>query len=237
MNKKTNMDKNKKRDIEHRKGHLAMAVAVGVLLALTGVSAASASDPGDARGTVEGWAQGCAEQFELAQRTDMESFRDYDRETFREGHDPRAVTIFASGAVRYGIDAIMAALESHFANREAIWAWTELYRVGRRLPLGLHPVRRNVRHPVDRLPPAHADRRDIHARRQPMAVDRRPGDVPRSSVIDVEQPGVREDEPPGCSTVNVAISVGGSPNSLIGTHSPNRSCCRCARSLSRLAPY
>jgi hypothetical protein len=119
MNKETDMDKNKERDMEHRKGHLAMAVAVGVLLALTGVSAASASDP----------ALGCAEQFELAQRTDMESFRDYDRETFREGHDPRAVTVFASGAVRYGIDAIMAALEPHFANREAIWAWTELYRV------------------------------------------------------------------------------------------------------------
>jgi hypothetical protein len=121
MNKETDMDKNKERDIEHRKGHLAMAVAVGVLLALTGVSAASASDPGTA--------QGCAEQFELAQRTDMESFRDYDRETFREGHDPRAVTVFASGAVRFGIDAIMRALEPHFANREAIWAWTELYRV------------------------------------------------------------------------------------------------------------
>jgi hypothetical protein len=125
MNKETDMDKNKERDIEYRKGHLAMAVAVGVLLALTGVSAASASDPGAAGG----FAQGCAEQFELAQRTDMESFRDYDRETFREGHDPRAVTIFASGAVRYGIDAIMATLEFHFANREAIWAWTELYRV------------------------------------------------------------------------------------------------------------
>jgi hypothetical protein len=125
MNKETDMNKNKERDIEHRKGHRVMAVAVGVLLALTGVSAASASDPGDAGG----FAQGCAEQFELAQRTDMESFRDYDRETFREGHDPRAVTVFASGAVRYGIDAIMAALEPHFANREAIWAWTELYRV------------------------------------------------------------------------------------------------------------
>jgi hypothetical protein len=119
MNKETNMDKNKERDIEHRKSHRAMAVAVGVLLALTGASAASAA----------GWAQGCAEQFELAQRTDMESFRDYDRETFREGHDPRAVTIFASGDVFYGIDAIMAVLEFHFANREAIWAWTELYRV------------------------------------------------------------------------------------------------------------
>ena len=93
-----------------------MALTVGVLLALTGVSAASASNPGEARGTAEGWAQGCAEQFELAQRTDMESFRDYDRETFREGHDPRAVTIFASGAVRFGIDAIMATLE--FALRQ-----------------------------------------------------------------------------------------------------------------------
>ena len=123
------MNNNKETDMEHWKGHLAIAVAVGVLLALTGVSAASAFDPRDATGAAQGWAEGCAEQFELAQRTDMESFRDYDRETFREGHDPRAVTIFASGAVRYGIDAIMAALESHFANREAIWAWTELYRV------------------------------------------------------------------------------------------------------------
>jgi hypothetical protein len=123
------MNKNKKRDMEHRKGHPALALAIGVLLALTGARAASASEPSAPNGTAEGWAQGCAEQFELAQRTDMESFRDYDRETFRAGHDPRAVTVFASGAVRYGIDAIMAALESHFANREAIWAWTELYRV------------------------------------------------------------------------------------------------------------
>jgi hypothetical protein len=129
MNKETDMHKNKERDMEHRRSHLALGVAVGVLLALTGASAASASDVTRANATAEAWAQGCAEQFEVAQRTDMESFRDYDREIFRAGHDPRAVTIFASGAVRYGIDAIMAALESHFANREAIWAWTELYRV------------------------------------------------------------------------------------------------------------
>jgi hypothetical protein len=129
MNKKTNVDKNKERDMEHRKGHLAMVMTVGVLVALTGVSAASASDRSGARGGTQGWAQGCAEQFEVAQRTDMESFRDFDRETFRAGHDPGAVTIFASGAVRYGIDSIMNTLEFHFANREAIWAWTELYRV------------------------------------------------------------------------------------------------------------
>jgi hypothetical protein len=119
LNNEINMDKNKERDVEYRNRHLAMAMAVGVLFALTGVPAASAQE----------WARGCAEQFEVAQRTDMESFRDYDRETFRAGHDPRAVTIFASGAVRYGIDSIMNTLEFHFANREAIWAWTELYRV------------------------------------------------------------------------------------------------------------
>jgi hypothetical protein len=119
MNNEINMDKNKERDVEYRKRHLAMAMALGVLFALTGVPAASA----------QGWAQGCGEQFEVAQRTDMESFRDYDRDTWRDGHDPRAVTVFASGAKRIGIDSIMATLEFHFADREAIWAWTELYRV------------------------------------------------------------------------------------------------------------
>lgn len=74
-------------------------------------------------------AASCARQFEKAQRIDMESFRDYDADTFRAGHHPEAMTVFASGAVRYGIDAIMQALRSHFENREAVWAWTELYRV------------------------------------------------------------------------------------------------------------
>jgi hypothetical protein len=46
-----------------------------------------------------------------------------------------------------------------------------------------------------------------------MAVDRRPGDIPRSTVVDIEQPSVREDEPPGCSTV----TPGGPPaGALIG---------------------
>jgi hypothetical protein len=119
MNNETNMENNKERDMAHRKGHLGIVMALGVLFTLAAAPAAPAQE----------WARGCAEQFEIAQRTDMESFRDYDAETFREGHDPRAVTIFASGAVFYGIDAIMDALESHFTNREAIWAWTELYRV------------------------------------------------------------------------------------------------------------
>jgi hypothetical protein len=71
----------------------------------------------------------CAAQFERAQRMDMESFRDYDAETFRAVHHPDAVTIFASGDAFYGVDAIMGALASHFENREAIWAWTEVYRL------------------------------------------------------------------------------------------------------------
>jgi len=96
---------------------------IGALtMTLSGASVVSAADAGGA-------AAGCAAQFELAQRTDMESFRDYDAETFRDGHHPDAITIFASGAVRTGVDAIMRALAPHFANREAIWAWTEVYRV------------------------------------------------------------------------------------------------------------
>lgn len=74
-------------------------------------------------------AAGCARQFERAQRVDMESFRDYDAATFRAVHHPESLTVFASGGVRYGIDAVMQALRSHFENREAVWAWKELYRV------------------------------------------------------------------------------------------------------------
>jgi hypothetical protein len=74
-------------------------------------------------------AAGCARQFEVAQRVDMESFRDYDQETWLASHDDRAVTIFASGAKRIGIDAIAQVMASHFASREAKWSWTELYRV------------------------------------------------------------------------------------------------------------
>jgi hypothetical protein len=97
---------------------------VAAAIALTLSSAASASDAEAAKR-----AAGCAAQFERAQRTDMESFRDYDAETFRAVHHRDAVTIFASGAVFVGVDAIMTALASHFANREALWAWSEVYRV------------------------------------------------------------------------------------------------------------
>jgi hypothetical protein len=91
------------------------------LLAILSVAAAPSAFAEDAAG--------CARQFETAQRMDMESFRDFDEETWLAGHDPRAVTVFASGAKRIGLDAIEQTMASHFANREAVWSWTELYRV------------------------------------------------------------------------------------------------------------
>ena len=98
-----------------------LAIAGAMLAAIGGVSVASAADPGAA-------AEGCARQFEVAQRTDMESFRDFEEEIWLAGHDPEAITIFASGARRQGIDAIAAALHPHFVNRNAVWSWTELFR-------------------------------------------------------------------------------------------------------------
>ena len=96
--------------------------------ALVAFAAATACAASPARAQ-SATAEGCARQFELAQQLDMTSFRDYDAETFRAVHDERAVSIFASGHAFYGIDAIMTALGSHFANREAQWSWTERYRV------------------------------------------------------------------------------------------------------------
>ena len=67
-------------------------------------------------------------RFEEAQRTDMEAFRDYDRETWRNVHTEDAVSIFPSGAVVQGRDAIVDALASHFDDEEAIFTWTERLR-------------------------------------------------------------------------------------------------------------
>jgi hypothetical protein len=88
-----------------------------------------------------------------------EALRDFDEETFRDGHHPDAVTVFANGAVRYGLDAIMAALRSHFENRNAIWSWTELYRVVDGCKVRVHFLRHDLRDPVRRVPAARADRR------------------------------------------------------------------------------
>jgi uncharacterized protein DUF4440 len=70
----------------------------------------------------------CAREFEATQRQDMESFRDFDIEAFKAVHDEDAITVFASGAVRIGLDAIMAALAPHFTERNAVWRWTEVHR-------------------------------------------------------------------------------------------------------------
>ena len=102
---------------------LALALAVPAQAVLAQDAALSADAAAQER------AAGCARQFERAQRIDMESFRDYDAETFRAIHQPRAVTVFARGARREGVDAIMAALASHFRNREGRWSWVERYRV------------------------------------------------------------------------------------------------------------
>jgi hypothetical protein len=105
--------------------YLALGLTAAAIIA--GVNTVSASEQQQLDAPAV--AAGCARQFERAQRVDMESFRDYDAATFKAGHHPEAVTVFASGAVRYGIDAVMEALRSHFEGREAVWAWKELYRV------------------------------------------------------------------------------------------------------------
>jgi hypothetical protein len=58
----------------------------------------------------------------------MESFRDFDSEAFRSVHARDAVSIFPTGERFAGLDAIMEALQSHFADRRAVWSWTELDR-------------------------------------------------------------------------------------------------------------
>lgn len=99
-----------------------LSMLAGALVLYAGIAPAFAAD------AAHGRHHRCERQFEVAQRMDMESFRDYDAETFRAGHTDDAITVFASGAHRIGIDAIMAALASHFANREAVWEWTEIHR-------------------------------------------------------------------------------------------------------------
>jgi hypothetical protein len=100
---------------------IRLTLASALLAASAVVPCASAADPVRT-------AAGCAREFEEAQRVDMESFRDFDEPTWLAGHHPEAITIFASGARRQGIDAIAAALHPHFVNKTAVWSWIELYR-------------------------------------------------------------------------------------------------------------
>ena len=66
--------------------------------------------------------------FDTAQRVDMESFRDFDREAWRAVHAPDAVSVLPTGTVVVGRDDIVAALAAHFDERRARWSWTELSR-------------------------------------------------------------------------------------------------------------
>ena len=102
--------------------HFLFAAAATAIV-VTAAFAAPANHGG------HGKAARCAAQFERAQRIDIESFQDYDAETFRAIHHPDAVTIFASGHAFYGVDAIMNALAAHFEDREAISTWNEVYRI------------------------------------------------------------------------------------------------------------
>jgi hypothetical protein len=101
---------------------IAALAGVAALVPATGIVVASVNAPDHGRD------RRCARAFDEAQRTDMESFRDFDAEAFRAVHDEDAVSIFPSGAMFSGIDDIMAALEGHFRDKNAVWSWTELSR-------------------------------------------------------------------------------------------------------------
>ena len=101
-----------------------VVAAVGLLLA-TGLAADATvgrAPDGDRR---HGF---CERSFDRAQRADMESFRDFDAETWREGHADDAISIFPSGEMFVGIEEIMTAAERHFTKKDAVWSWTELSR-------------------------------------------------------------------------------------------------------------
>jgi hypothetical protein len=98
-------------------------VAVAALAAPTPASAGGGSDDDSESAHLT-----CVQEFDEAQRVDMESFRDYDLETWKAGHDDDAITVLAQGLWFQGRDRIAAVLHRHFENREAIWTWTELTR-------------------------------------------------------------------------------------------------------------
>jgi hypothetical protein len=103
-----------------RRKHLLALASVGLLVSMAMPAAASTASSAN-NGN-------CAREFDATQRQDMESFRDFDIEAFRAVHHEDAITVFASGAIRIGLDAIMQALAPHFEDRNAVWSWTELHR-------------------------------------------------------------------------------------------------------------
>jgi hypothetical protein len=99
-------------------------IGLGLVAATLGAAPASAAGGGEqASGNGH-----CARQFEEAQRIDMESYRDFDLETWLASHDDDAIAIYSSGLVVQGREAIGESQRNHFTNREAVWTWTELTR-------------------------------------------------------------------------------------------------------------
>ena len=103
---------------------LAIAGAALAATALVAAPTLAAADGGEDQAAL----RGCARQFDEAQQTDMESFRDFDRETWVAGHDDDAITIFTTGQMVQGRDNIANVMRNHFNNRTAVWTWTELTR-------------------------------------------------------------------------------------------------------------
>lgn len=75
-----------------------------------------------------------ARAFDEAQRADMEAFRDFDAETFPAVHDPDAISIFHTGELFIGIDAIMARLGRHFRATRARYSKLAVTEFGGRIP-------------------------------------------------------------------------------------------------------
>ena len=98
------------------------AAAVAALLVLPGGAAATQRpDDGD-RGT------GGASDASRRRSASTWSRSATTSATWRDIHTTDAISIFASGTLIEGRDAIVAALASHFDNREAVWSWTETSR-------------------------------------------------------------------------------------------------------------
>jgi hypothetical protein len=108
--------------MRRKTSYILGAVALVATAAVAAPSAAAASDDGAEADN------SCAREFDAAQRTDMESFRDYDLATWKAGHDDDAITVLAQGLWFQGRDRIAAVLHRHFEDREAIFTWTELTR-------------------------------------------------------------------------------------------------------------
>ncbi len=106
---------------------LAVCSAVALTAALT-TAAPTVGVPGTSAGRGGHHHPSCEEKFDQAQRQDMESFRDYDAEAFRDVHHPDATSVFAVGEVAIGRDAIMEALAPYFEAQTSTWSWTEITR-------------------------------------------------------------------------------------------------------------